>query len=1066
MKLRSGIACVRRTLIPSMALLLSVAAAAEEAMRFDIAEQPLVQALKAFAEQADMQLLYKSEAVEGATANAVIGKFARRGALEQLLSGTGLEVIFMSDGAATIRAKSSDGAAGRTSSNFRPAAHGAANTFHVAQADTAQPANPHSQSAEVRDSDLPELKGIPSILVTAARTLNMDIERTADDLQPYVVFDRKEIEDSGAVSLDQFFQQRLTMSSGPTNRRDGTTTTISLRGLGAGQTLVLIDGRRVTGPSQYGTPGQADISGIPLAAIERIEILPATASGIYGGGATGGAINIILRRDYSGAEVNLTYENTFDSDTPSGKVDVSFGHHFNEGRTSLLFGGHFADGSTLYVRDRSLVQDARATILRNNPNYFLTRPPLSSRPNIVSRDGSNLVLDDGTALGAAFTSVPQGYAGVGSDGGAALAARAGQYDWALSDTSSSDSRGSGGRQALNAPEEVKFGMMSVRHEFSDDLQGFFDVSLSRRLRTFWSENNGANFVIPADSPNNPFQQDISVTLPMNGLDGGNTVEIEGTRSAVGLIKRLSSNWQVGADLSWSSASIAYGSSPRRGSAFGTAVANGTLDVLRDTKAFPVDASPYLVASDIWTPFESTMKDFNIRVAGPLWMLPAGAVTLSGAVGYRAEDLDDAWIHYRSSNISYYYPDRSQDVKSAYVELLMPLFSPHNARPGLRELELQLAVRADNYASNAGEQLTVTYVPGVQPPAGATRSRSEFTSVDPTIALKWSPLEDVAARISYGTGFLPPALNQLVSSSSIGSVGPWYTDPLRGGTPAGDNPSGPYTHVTGGNPSLQPEESESWSAGIILTPRVLPGVRLSVDYTRIRKTDTISQHPGGIQGLINDEAQFPGRIVRGANLPGDPAGWAGPILLVNNTVMNLSESWLEAWDTRLDIVRDTDRHGTFELMLLGTWQPHYVTRTLAWLPEVENAGRGSESSTPLKFRGGANVSWSKDAWRVGWNTSYYNSYRLATWAAAESVAAQGGGGRVSSQIYHDVFVSYDFGLPGSAVPALLEQTQLQFGVRNVFNEAPPLDMDSRWNGLFSPFGDPRMATYYLSIKKAF
>src|SRR5688572_10577888 len=83
---------------------------ADETQQFDIAAQPLVRALKAFAAQSSMQLLYKHDAVEGITANAVVGTYEKRMALERLLLGTGLEVVFSASDAATIRPKAGRGA--------------------------------------------------------------------------------------------------------------------------------------------------------------------------------------------------------------------------------------------------------------------------------------------------------------------------------------------------------------------------------------------------------------------------------------------------------------------------------------------------------------------------------------------------------------------------------------------------------------------------------------------------------------------------------------------------------------------------------------------------------------------------------------------------------------------------------------------------------------------------------------------------------------------------------------------------------------------------------------------
>src|SRR5262249_47516946 len=141
-----------------------------------------------------------------------------------------------------------------------------------------------------------EQKGIPEILVKGSKNLNMDIQRTANDPQPWVVFDREEIQQSGAAEIQEFLKTRLTMDTNQQSANQspanipGNVSTIKRGGLGSSQTLVLVDGRRVPTliAANGTTPSQADLNGIALAAVERIEVLPSTASGIYGGGATGG----------------------------------------------------------------------------------------------------------------------------------------------------------------------------------------------------------------------------------------------------------------------------------------------------------------------------------------------------------------------------------------------------------------------------------------------------------------------------------------------------------------------------------------------------------------------------------------------------------------------------------------------------------------------------------------------------------------------------------------------------------------------------------------------------------
>ncbi|MGH7957692.1 MAG: TonB-dependent receptor, partial [Opitutaceae bacterium] len=130
--------------------------------------------------------------------------------------------------------------------------------------------------------------------VMESKILNMDIKRSRDDAQPYAIFERQAIEQSGATMLDDFLKNNVTMNntgilnSQLVGQNTGSTSVVNLRGLGANQTLILIDGRRAASANNQGFPVQPDINGIPLAAIERIEVLPTTASGIYGGSATGG----------------------------------------------------------------------------------------------------------------------------------------------------------------------------------------------------------------------------------------------------------------------------------------------------------------------------------------------------------------------------------------------------------------------------------------------------------------------------------------------------------------------------------------------------------------------------------------------------------------------------------------------------------------------------------------------------------------------------------------------------------------------------------------------------------
>ncbi|NJO35998.1 MAG: TonB-dependent receptor, partial [Rhodospirillales bacterium] len=151
--------------------------------------------------------------------------------------------------------------------------------------------------------------------------------------------------------------------------------------------------------------------------------------------------------------------------------------------------------------------------------------------------------------------------------------------------------------------------------------------------------------------------------------------------------------------------------------------------------------------------------------------------------------------------------------------------------------------------------------------------------------------DIALRASGGTGFLPPSLAQIIGEPP--SVFNDFLiflldirDPMRGN----DLIPGPLTLLSGGSPDLQPEQSESSSFGVVLTPRFAPGLRVSVDVTHIHKTDEVVTLP--LDFFTDNEADFPGRITRGPNLPGDPPGTPGPITQIDFSSLNLASSGFE------------------------------------------------------------------------------------------------------------------------------------------------------------------------------
>jgi outer membrane receptor protein involved in Fe transport len=329
------------------------------------------------------------------------------------------------------------------------------------------------------------------------------------------------------------------------------------------------------------------------------------------------------------------------------------------------------------------------------------------------------------------------------------------------------------------------------------------------------------------------------------------------------------------------------------------------------------------------------------------------------------------------------------------------------------------------------------------------------STNPTVAVRYQPLRDIAMRASWGTGFVAPDVNQL--SANLPATTSGFIDPRRGNSPL---PS--FQFQTGGNPDLRPEESESFSAGLILTPRFIPNLRLSLDYTRIEKTDNIAALD--FQQVLDNEAFLPGRVTRGPNLPTDPAGWAGPVTFLDRTNANIARSKIEAYDLQLDYRIDLAERGSLELQLMATRLDNLETQLVPTAPVVQNAGVvpfPNSASLPLKLKANLGVTWTRERWTAGWLGNYFDSYLVANPALSSSAALflSQGSRTVDSQMYHDLFASYRFGA------SFLQGTEVQLTVRNVLNEEPPLDV-SNTLGLYSYLGDPRLASYSLSIRHAF
>lgn len=1039
----------------TVALMLSGTAFGGSSVTVNIERQGMAGALSEFAKQSGMQLLYPSDGqVERLMAKEVVGTYPAEIALSQLLEDSGLKYQFVNARTVAIAPRSDDALNDMTASYSSAADRTQAINTHEATADQPMKVEPSG----VPSGETTAQRGVPEILVRGTRSLNADIERTPDDIQPYIVFSKKQIERSGAPSIEKLLKDQLTMNYVPYSSGEqsavggGTQSQFALRGLSVGETLILVDGRRLGSRGIDGAILQPDLNAIPLSAVERIEVLPASGSGLYGGSATAGVINIILRRNYSGIEGSVTYETTSRNDATNRRVDISGSVSLSD-RTTLFLRGSHSDQGDLKFGDRVFAAEYHRQIAENGGSSALVIP-LGYTPNIRSNTFVGGVRQDlvlkpeygGHSLGSPIAHIPPGYAGVSSDGGAGLQESAGRYNSDLAQTA----QVGGAHGSLVAPASSQSGLMTLRHRFSDRWEAFLEVLGAKSHSAYRRTALSGTFRVPAEAPTNPFQQEIVVVTPILGNHDSFRSEDSAYRALIGVIADLGAGWRTEVDFSFDRNDYhqVYPSTLFLDT-INTAIQLGEIDLLKDVNIFPVDLASYVAPPSVISPTHSIQKDGTIRLAGPLFSMPAGRPTLSTLI----EKRDSKYGKFQNSrylrdgNIeSSIVQPQSASVWSISSEIRIPIFSESYRLPGIRHLELQIAGRYDNYRQVPGRRDI-----DVSPPERIVNRESSF---DSTFGIRMSPAPGVMVRASYATGFAPPSLMQLVPEPPVVISAAHVTDPKRGGEALGD-----ILYRMGGRDDLKPERSVSRSLGLVIEPTDMlqslgkhlnHRLRVSFDWTEIEKRDNIVANLLSSE-LMELEDQFP-IVVRAPKLPGDPYE-VGPVIEVDGRYLNAARAVYRSYDLSIDYEYTTESFGTWALRARGTRMLTGSSQITLTADPVDRVG----TLTMPEWRANATLEWRLGSFGVFWAARYMDSYWINT---DHSFSPLQGGSKVPSEVYHDVGMDLSIGKG----PGLLSNTGIRLGIKNVFDQEPRFYAQGQRG--YDPWGDPRMATYYLTISKEF
>lgn len=919
------------------------AVAAPRLIAYDIKAGPLDQALASYMIQSHRQVLYATETVAGRTAPSVHGPLTPEEALSRLLARTGIEANVTTEGVVTLKPRSrviavpaGEAVETHTVSNDLPAAPDGLQTASTALPNT--PSSPASVSeVVVTGTNIRGVRSSPSPITTLTRDM---IDRSG-----YATVAE------ALNALPQAFNGAATpatflIGSDRLGTNDTAATGINLRGLGATSTLVLIDGRRMAGTGLQGD--FADVSAIPTAIVDRVDVLLDGASALYGSDAVGGVVNVILRKDFEGWETRGRLGAASGGSAFERQIAQTFGHAWSGGHVLATY--EYDARDALAGRDRPFTASADLRALGGTDHRLF-----------YSHPGNILVSDPDTGAVAPGYAIPLG------QNGTALTAASFLPGQVNLDNQRAD--------ADTLPNQRR---ESVYLALSQDLGSSVEFSADLRFtrRTFAFDVQQPLALLNVTS-NNPFY--VSPTGAPSELIGYSFEDELGPLRLVGSSQSFGGSAGVDVDLGHGWRANIYGASATEtGRRLGlhrldTRFVKEALGAIPDSPATAFSATrdgyfnPFgdgganspavldFIGSGYTQEVEhSEVHSLNAKMDGPLFNLPGGEVKLAVGAQVRWESFRDGGSSLSSGAVPSAYSDGPYDrtVGAAFGEALIPVIGATNALPGLRSLILSLAGRLEDYSD-----------------VGVT--------ANPKIGLVWEPAHDLVVKASYGTSFRAPTLTDIFSA---GDVGPAFL-PLNGVNTL-------ILALEGGNRDLKPEHAVSWTTTIDYRPSWLPHLSLEGSFFDTNFTQRIGQPVNDdIFNALGNPVYAPFIQTLDPNSASDLAKVNA--LLASSTSGNAGLFPASAYGAIVDIryvntgglhVQGLDLTGSYDISLgdsrfnfamNGSYLLTYdvrVTPTSSPLHELNLPNQ------PVDFRGQATGGWTRGPWNASATLRYVDSYR--------------------------------------------------------------------------------------------
>lgn len=637
----------------------------------------------------------------------------------------------------------------------------------------------------------PAVQKIERVEVTGTRIKRAD----AEGALPVTVIKREELEASGSTTVAEFMRTSTFSSTGNFRPQSGSSAQsfagIDLRGLGSQRTLVLLDGRRL--PKAPNVGDSVDLNTVPMAAVERIEILTDGASAVYGSDAIGGVVNIITRKDFEGIAGVVGYTDPKVEGGARKEASVLVGVQGEKGR--IVMGASKTGRGMVYTRDRPWGQDLGVSSYGNN--YRLPSGAYTSIGNLRGNPATgctdeNFWLADNGSCSYNFN---------------AVAADEAQID----------------SQAFFARGET---------QINDDWKAYVNASTTNTSSFGRYAPTPAQLTVRANTPNNPTSSDIVVrhrTAAAGNRD--TTTDAWLANVAAGFQGKIAKNidLDVGA---------AYTRSVYKELGRNYIVRPILEQYVNETRVnapkydlYNPSANPEEVLSAIkaTTSRDSIFKQTDFYAIGTfydLFQLPGGGVSLLASAETREEIFGDIYDSLSEAGVIEGSAGNSaagkRRVSGAALEMVFPI---------TKTLEASAAGRFDKYSDYGND-------------------------FSPKVSLRWQPLKTLTLRSSFGEGFRAPSLPQLHQKESF-SAEPVFdpaTCLASGGKTGGGIPASQDCNraatiqvdtYTRANAALKSEQSKQFSVGAVWD--VLPAISLKADYAKIKIDDRITLI--GAQDLI-------------------------------------------------------------------------------------------------------------------------------------------------------------------------------------------------------------------------